>query len=147
MFNEKILPQIESHYGQLSQVHMNYVPLGLLKDSKPLANAALQVLKHSPDQFPAYAHKLFEYFAAADVDESVSKILLQVAEPISGINLEALKACIESQCHYEELDQNLQRARDMMGRRVNIPALYVNGRAMNTENFQAIQKYIDQAIK
>ena len=145
LFSVNILPQILSDYVLLNKARLKIVPLGFLHESKVLANAALEVSQLSPEQFFSYAKRLFEHFELREMNESTGTVLLDLAREVGGIDLKKLKLCIEQKCHYLELEHNLEQARSLMGNAFLVPALYVNGIRINTTEYAAIRKAIEEA--
>lgn len=144
-FNQEILPKIRAKYGKTDKIEFKFVILAFLKDSKSLGNAALEVLHQTPDRFEAYSYEIFSHVDEIDKDNT-DEMLIQLAEKVGGIDIVSLKTCMEAKCHYAELDQNLQKARAIMGKHLQIPTLFINGSPVSVLNYQAIQKRIDQAI-
>lgn len=143
-FSKKIFPQIRDRYIASGSVRYTVVPVAFLSGSKPIANAALEVNLRSPDRFFSYLQEIFLYSQERAINE---KKLLEIAQKVGGIDLMQLKACIESKCHYDELDKNLQWAKSIMGKDFVTPAVYVNGVPTSSVSFPAIQARIDQILK
>lgn len=147
LFSENVLPQLESEYLNSEKIRLKVIPLGFLHESKMLANAALEVYQLSPDQFLPYTKLIFERFAHVEVDAAAATLLIDLAKQLGDIDLYKLKACIDGGCHYPELERNLNQARSLMGKKVRIPALYVNGVRVGTDDYKEIQQAIERAQK
>jgi hypothetical protein len=80
------------------------------------------------------------------VDESTETVLLELAKKVGGIDLQELELCIEKKCHYSELDQNLAKARSLMGKTFRVPALFINGVRINALDYEAIQQEIEKSL-
>jgi len=147
LFSKDVLPHILSDYVDTKKVRLKVVPLAFLNGSKPLANAAIEVCQLSSDHFFDYAKKLFAHFEFTEVDESTETVLLELAKEVGGIDLKQLKLCIETKCHYKELDQNLAKAKALMGKALRIPALFINGVRINALDYEEIQEEIRRAAQ
>lgn len=144
-FNQEILPKIQAKYGKTGKIEFKFMVLAFLKDSKSIGNAALEVMHQAPDRFEAYSYEIFSHIDEMD-EENTNEMLVRLAEKVGGVDIGALKNCMATECHYAELDQNLQTARSVMGKHLQIPALFINGSPVAVLNFPAIQKRIDQAM-
>jgi protein-disulfide isomerase len=139
LFHKEVFPRIKEKYINKGVVRFTIVPLAFLPGSKSLANAALEVYKIAPDRFFAYVHELSEETAGA-----ANSRLLRLGKKVGGINLEKLDSCLKIGCHYQELNKNLEAARELMGRNFGTPALYVNGILTSTVSFEAVETRIEQ---
>jgi len=142
-FTEQVFPQIQTRYIESGEVRFTIVPVAFIPGSAPIANAALEVYNSSPDRFFAYIQEVLPRCQSTPLD---GKILLQIAEKVGGIDLVQLENCIKSDCHYWELEKNLQWAHAIMGKDFGTPALYVNGKHTSTRSFHAVQERIDQIL-
>jgi protein-disulfide isomerase len=147
VFLEEVFPDVQSRYLTSGKAYCIYVPIALFPSTKPLANAALAVYHLSPAKFLPYIHGLFEEFSSRILANEELKELVMLAERIGGIDLERLTQCIEARCFYDELDQNLEWAKRIMGNDFGIPALYINGIETSTGSFEAIEHSIDQLLE
>lgn len=142
-FTERVFPQIEARYIESGQVRFTIVPVAFIAGSKPIANAALDVYCNSPERFFAYVK---EILPRCQSNEIPSSTLLQIAKMVGGIDLAQLENCMQTNCHYWELEKNLQWAQAVMGKDFGTPALYVNGKPTSTRSFEAVQSRIDQIL-
>ncbi len=142
-FTERVFPQIEARYIESGQVRFTIVPVAFITGSKPIANAALDVYRNSPDRFFPYIKEILPYCQS---NEFTTSALLQTAQKVGGIDLTKLEQCIQTNCHYWELEKNLEWAQAVMGKDFGTPALYVNGKPTSTRSFEAVQSRIDQML-
>ncbi len=142
-FTARIFPQIQERYIATGEIRFTIVPVAFISGSKPIANAALEVYKHSADRFFAFIEEVLPLCQSERIHESE---LLRIAEKVGGIDLAKLENCIRSDCHYWELDRNLEWAQAIMGKDFGTPALYVNGRQTSTRSFHVVQQKIDQLL-
>jgi len=147
IFSKEVLPRLEKDYLASERIRLKVIPLGFLGGSKVLANAALEVYRLSPEGFFPFVNTLFDRFEFESIDESSANLVFELAQEIKGIDLPQLKACIDQNCHYSELDRNLLEAKSLMGKKFRIPALYINGVRMKTTDYQSIQKEIERAVR
>ncbi|MBS0626134.1 MAG: thioredoxin domain-containing protein [Verrucomicrobia bacterium] len=138
-FNETVLPEIETKFISSGRAKFTLIPLAFLRGSKPMANAALAVYQMAPDRFLPYVHTLFQAHAPLD-----QQGLLEAAQRVGGIDLVKLEACLASHCHYAELDRNMEIAKEVMGKDLGTPALYVNGVSTSTSSFEAVRSVVDK---
>ncbi len=142
-FTSQVFPHIQDRYIASGDVRFTIVPVAFISGSKPLANAALEVYRISPDHFFAYIEQILPLCESSEIS---ANDLLRIAEKIGGIDLAQLENCILSDCHYWELDKNLEWAQAVMGKNFGTPALYVNGKPTSTRSFHAVQQRIDQVL-
>lgn len=147
IFNEEIFPQIESRYIASKRVRYTFVPLAFIAGSKPLANAAFAVHKIAPAQFFPYARKVFRWMDRLPPGDAAKPLLLDLAKKVGKIDLEKLQQCIETNCYYEELDQQYLAAKKFMGKKFGTPALFVNGKATSTASFLIVQQRIEKTLE
>jgi protein-disulfide isomerase len=144
-FCQEIFPQIKSRYIDSGKVRYTVVPLAFIKGSKPIANAALAVFKHSPDRFFAYLEAIFQHDRK---DELMgAEQLIELAREVGGIHLASLKKSIEKGLYYNDLVKNTRLARKMMGKYFGAPRLFVNGTLVPTSSFRSIQGAIDNILE
>ncbi|MES2272688.1 MAG: thioredoxin domain-containing protein [Chlamydiota bacterium] len=143
-FSKKVFPQIRERYIDPGKARYTVVPVAFLPGSKPIANAALEVNKRAPDRFFLYLHEIFLHSQEKAISE---KKLLEMAQKVGGIDLVQLKACMETHCHYDELNKNLEWAKSITEKNFVTPAVYVNGIPTSSLSFPAIQERIDQILK
>lgn len=142
-FTLRVFPQIQSRYIEPGEVRFTIVPVAFIAGSKPIANAALEVFWNAPDRFFPFVEEILPH-CQAEKFEGVS--LIQIAEKVGGIDLVRLQECIDSDCHYWELEKNLQWAQAVMGKDFGTPALYVNGKPTSTRTFELVQERIEQVL-
>lgn len=143
-FHETVFPALFSRYVESGIVRCTFVPLGFLEGSKPLANAAMAVYKLSPERFTEYTSALFKHFEQGPIAASTDAILLEIAAQVGGIDLARLQESIATKRYYEEIDQNLDWAKAVMGKRFRLPAVYVNGAAGSPGNLEALERLIKE---
>lgn len=131
-YSEKVFPQIVSHFILSGRVRYTFVPLAFMKDSKPLANAALGVYRQAPDRFFAFVHELFK------IEWVTFEAIFESAKRVGGIDLDLLSQCMEQKTYYQELDENLDWAKKQTGNRFGTPMLLINGVPVSTQSFQKI---------
>jgi|SRR5579872_217831 len=142
-FTANVFPQIQKRYIDTGEARFTVVPVAFISGSKPIANAALEVYKIASNRFFAFIEELLPL---CKFDNLEGKDLLRIAQKVGGIDLSQLENCIRSDCHYWELEKNLEWAKTVMGKSFGTPALYVNGRLTSTRSFQAVQQRIDQIL-
>lgn len=142
-FTANVFPQIQERYIKTGEVRFTIVPVAFISGSKPIANAALEVYRLASNRFFAYIE---EILPLCKLDNLETKELLRIAQKVGGIDLSQLESCVRSDCHYWELDKNLEWAKTVMGKGFGTPALYVNGRLTSTRSFHAVQQRIDQIL-
>ncbi len=146
-FIEEVFPQIRKRYIDTGVAYCILVPVAFLDGSKPLANAALAVFKIAPDKFFPYVHAIFKHFGTREIHGSERNELIKIAQELGGIDLEALRKCVESNCYFSELDRNLHWAERIMGKEFGVPALYVNGIPTSTVSMEAIRGKIEKVYR
>lgn len=142
VFSQKVIPKIQEQYISSGKVRFTLVPVSFLAGSQSIANAALEVYHQNPSQFFPYLKDLLSHEGEIKMSE-----LIRFARRRGGIDLEKLQRCIEKGCHNQELEKNLDWAREVMGAQFKTPALYVNGSPGSTYSFEAIQHQIDQILR
>lgn len=143
-FIDDVFPKIRQRYIDTGIAYCILVPVAFLDGSKPLANAALAVYKIAPERFFPFVHAIFKHFGTREIHGSERGELLKIAEDVGGIDLEALKKCVESNCYFAELDRNLNWAERIMGKEFGVPALFVNGIPTSTVSMEAIAGRIEK---
>ena len=146
-FSQTVLPQIEAEYLDTNRIQLKIIPLGVLKGSKILANAALAVYQLAPDRFLPFVQLIFARFAYGKIDNSTTQVLLNLAKEAGGIDLLKLQEAIDQQRYYPVLDRNMADARALMGKQFRIPAVYVNRVRVVGVDWQAVEQAIDEAIQ
>lgn len=141
MFSERIFPKLTTLYIETGRVRLTVIPLSFIKESKPLANAALAVYRHAPDRFLSFVQELFKTHASNRYE------ILEAARKVGGIDLSHLADCIDFHLYDDEIDENLNWAKEILGNRFGTPALFVDGVPTSTESFEEIVNRIDQAEK
>lgn len=144
-FCQEIFPQIKKNYIDSGKVRYTVVPLAFLKGSKPIANAALAVFKHSPDRFFAYLEAIFQQYRNEEMISAEQ--LVELAREVGGIHLSSLKKSMEKGLYYNDLVKNTRLARKMMGKHFGAPRLFVNGVLVPTSSFRSIQASIDHILE
>lgn len=140
-FSQKVIPRLDSKYVKSGKVRFTLVPVSFLSGSQEIANAVLEVYAQSPSGFISYLEDLLIH------DGDLKKgDLLRLARRVRGVDLERLQQCIEQGWHNQELDKNLNWARNLMGNKFRTPALYVNGNVGSTYSFEAIEYQIEQIL-
>lgn len=145
-FIEEVFPAIREKYIDTGLAYCILVPVAFLDGSKPLANAALAVYKIAPKRFFAYVHAIFQHFGTREIHGSERVELLKLAEQVGGIDVEPLKKCIETNCHFTDLDRNFDWAERIMGKDFAVPTLYVNGIPTLTNSVEAVSSRIDKVL-
>lgn len=143
-FMQEVYPKIQANYVSQGQVRYTVVPVAFLSGSKPIANAALEVYRRSPDRFMPFVEGIFVDAEHLEMNE---RALIRIARRVGGIDLERLHRCMETRCHYAELDQNLAWAQGVMGRQFTTPAVYVNGVSTSPSSYSAIKEQIEEILK
>jgi protein-disulfide isomerase len=141
-FSKKVIPKLQAHYIKPGKVRFTLIPVSFLAGSQQVANAALEVYHQAPDQFFSYLNDLLGHEG-----ELKRADLVRLARRIARIDLEKFQNCIEKGCHNQELEKNLDWARQRMGSQFRTPALFINGSAGSTYSFEAIQYQIEQIIE
>ena len=143
-FIDEVFPKIRKRYIDTGVAYCILVPVAFLDGSKPLANAALAVYNIAPNRFFPYVHAIFKHFGKREIHGSERFELVKIAEDVGGIDLDALQSCVESNCHFSELDRNLDWAERIMGKEFGVPALYINGIPTSTASIDAIANRIEK---
>lgn len=143
-FIEEVFPKIKKRYIDTGVAYCILVPVAFLDGSKPLANAALAVYKIAPERFFPYVHAIFKHFGMREIHGSERDELVKIAEQVGGIDMKVLQHCVESNCHFAELDRNLNWAERIMGKDFGVPALFVNGIPTSTGSLDAISHRIEK---
>lgn len=142
-FTTQIFPKIEADYVKSGSVRVTFVPVAFLSGSKPIANAVLEVYQDAPKQVIAFVHRIFTQSLEGPVSDAA---LLRIARQVGEIDAEKLQRCMATRCHYEELEENLQWAHNLMGKEFGTPSLYINGTLTSATSYPAIQARIDQLL-
>lgn len=120
-FTLHTLPQLNKEFIQTNIASLTVVPVCFHEGSKPATNAALSVYQISKDRFLDFVTAIVEkkpYF---------KKDILQVAELVGGIDLEALAQLIDKKFFYEKIEQNLNLAIHEIGPDFGTPSFFING--------------------
>ena len=139
-FTETAFPKILKEYINTGKARYTLIPIAFLPDSKPIANAALLVWAIKPELFFPFAEALFSKSPTELLNEND---LLQIAKNVGGIDLERLKTCIKTECHSNQLENNIEQIRRIFGNGFGTPALFVNGFAIPAD-FHTLSAKIDE---
>jgi protein-disulfide isomerase len=139
-FSQKVIPQIQSKYVKAGQVKFTLVPVSFLAGSQLIANAVLEVYRQAPREFYSYLKDILNHEGEIKASD-----LLRLAQR-RGVDIDRLQACMAKGCHNQELEENLNWARNVMGERFRTPALYINGSPGSTYSFEAIQYQVEQIL-
>jgi protein-disulfide isomerase len=143
-FYQNVLPRLQEKFIQTGAVSLTFVPVAFLPGSKPMANAAMEVSQIAPDRFFAFAKALF---AAGEKSPPSLDAILNIARNVGGIDIEQLQNCMEKRCHFEEIDDNFEWARNLMKKNFHTPAIYINGTLSASASYNDISTRIEQLQK
>lgn len=120
-FTLHTLPRLHRELISTNKASLILVPVCFHEGSKPATNAALAVYQISKERFLDFVRVVVEkkpYF---------KKDILQIAEIVGGIDLEALSQLIDGKVFYEKIEQNLTLAINEIGPDFGTPTLFVDG--------------------
>lgn len=143
-FYENVLPKIQEKYINPGAVSLTFVPVAFLPGSKPIANAAMEVSLLAPQQFFSFARAIFSAAQNGPLDQDA---ILQIAANVGGIDSHKLQNCMEKRCHFEEIDENFEWARNLMKKNFHTPAIYINGDLSSSATFNDVSTRIEQLQK
>lgn len=146
-FSLEILSEIQSNYVENGIAKYTIIPVAFLEGSKLLANAALAVFEQTPAQFFPFVQTLFQEFKEYESDSRVKKKLYALVAQLNGIDDAQFRYCMEKGCYYDAIDENLARARELMGNDFGTPSLFVNGILTPSHSYEAIKKRIEAILE
>lgn len=147
IFNKEVLPKIQEKYIDSGHVQFTLIPLAFLAGSKPLANAVLELCDIAPDRLLPYIYELSRWTDEGESLSTVQQKLVDLAKRIGGIDLQEFHLCVMTDCQEMRLDKNLELAKQIMGRDVETPALYINGVSSSAHSFEEIQSRVETLLK
>jgi protein-disulfide isomerase len=137
-FEEAVLPDIMEQYVDSKRASLTVVPLGFLR-STLLAETALAVYHQDPSKFFPVSHLLF-HEKPSDIHE-----VLLLAEKIGGIDLNRLRADLETHVELSKVKEGYLLAKEKMPKKVLVPALYLNGKPIPTASLEAVDKALQSS--
>lgn len=144
VFSKTILPTLKKKYIDTDLVKFTVIPLAFMKNSAITANAALCVHQINSPKFYPYMQKLH----SIELEEGKIKTgLIQLAFEEEKIDLLKLRQCMRQNHCYDLLDQNLQLAKKVMGKKFGTPALFINGMQIKALTLSNIFKQIEKELK
>jgi len=138
IFTENVFPQIVSKYLEPGKAELAFIPVAFTDRSKLFANAAISVYNLAPSRFVPFLLHLSHSSAFSRED------VLGIAAGVGGISLTRLKKNLDADRYYQEIDQNLVWAKNLIGPEFGTPMLFVNGIRTSTGSFDALEKRIHQ---
>ncbi len=138
IFTENVFPQIVSKYLEPGKAELAFIPVAFSDRSKLFANAAISVYNLAPSRFVPFLLNLSHSSAYSRED------VLGVAAGVGGISLTRLKKNLDADRYYQEIDQNLIWAKNLIGSEFGTPMLFVNGIRTSTSSFDALERQIHQ---
>ncbi|HSW72930.1 MAG TPA: thioredoxin domain-containing protein [Chlamydiales bacterium] len=145
-FNEEFLPKIFEKYVSTKLASLTFVPIAFLERGDALGNAFLSVHSKFGDLALSYLQKIESHSGDGVADWDSDEQLLNYAKELPGVDVDYLKACIESEKFLPELEKNYQIAEQVMGRRVSTPALYINGFRVTTSDWFELEDHIEKIL-
>jgi protein-disulfide isomerase len=147
LFSHNVLPEIKKNYIDTGKVKCTIILLAFMKGSQYPANAALCVNNIDPAKFYSYMQKLHDFQPSDEKDWESRANLLQLASEVGGIDLLQLRLCMRQKYCYDELQRNMEIAKQTMGKNFGTPAVYINGKLMTSLSYGSIVKEIEKAKK
>ena len=135
-FTENVFPKIASNYIESGKAEMSFIPVAFSERSKFFANAAVSVYNLAPNRFIPFLLDLSHSNPISSND------VLRIAAKVGGIPLARLERSMENDQYYDEIDQNLIWAKDLIGPDFGTPMLFVNGVRTSTKSFDAFEKQL-----
>lgn len=143
IFNKTIFPDLKKNYIDTGIVNYTLITLPIIKGSELMVSAALAVYKETPQHFFPFIEKINKCGKGSRLK---SDIVLKALE-IQGINIQTVQGAISSQRSNADVYSNLLVAKKIMGEKVFIPALFVNGKLVFNLTYEKICNLIDQALE
>lgn len=144
IFSKTILPALKKKYIDTDLIQFTVIPLAFMKNSAITANAALCVHKIDSFQFYPYMQKLH---SAELREDQIKTELIRLAFEEKTIDLLKLRQCMRQNHCYDLLDQNLQLAKKVMGKKFGTPALFINGVQIKALTLSNIAKQIEKRLE
>ena len=100
-FSKEIFPEIKEKYVDTGIARYTIVPVAFIEGSKPIANAVWEVYRQNPEGFYPFLREVI-----ARCDENLrGGELLEIARSVGGIDMARLEECMQTGCHYVELEE------------------------------------------
>jgi len=140
--------KIYEHYIQTGLIRYTVYLVGEIPNSNIIGKILLCVNAQST---PAFFTLLSAYYAnpslALTAEELSSQLLQLAADSQLNINLETLKNCVAHNTFENQMVENTNYARAIMGGVIKTPTLFVNGIRLVRPSYEELTKLIDLELK
>ena len=109
------------------------------------ANAARCIYTQNPDAFFTFVDNVYQNQPPENEDWATIPKLMQFAAVVPGLDQDKLSHCIYDSPYTDFIQNNFKLAAKLQGSSVATPAVYVNGRSIDSPNFNNIQKAVKAA--
>ncbi len=141
IYHNTLFPQIKQAFLDTGKANYTFINLAFIPGSMPAANAARCLYAQHKQYFFPFVDYVFQHQPDETEDWATPSTLLQFAKAaVPQANLEQLSACIVEARYNNVMMQNLKIATEAMQGQVATPALFVNGRQVNTLNLKEVAR-------
>jgi protein-disulfide isomerase len=142
-FNNTVLPNIKKEYIDKGIAKYTVINLAFIQGSLPAANAARCLYKENPEWFFAFVNNIYLNQPPEREDWATIPRLVQFANVIPDLDTEKFSHCIYESPYTDFILNNFKIAQNLQGATVSTPAVYVNGRLVESPNFSNVKKAIE----
>lgn len=144
-FNNTVAPQIKKQFIDTGIAKYTVINLAFIPGSMPAANAARCIYTQNPEAFFTFVDNVYQNQPPENEDWATIPKLMQFAGGIPGLDQDKLSHCIYDSPYNDFIQNNFKLAAKLQGNSVATPAVYVNGRFIDSPNFNNIQKAVKAA--